>query len=76
MPITRKRLTSRLRALDAEVEDAEIVQVNPPLRKPTSIRAASKDILLCADDEQRRTGIRVQWSYYHWQWVSTTIVPQ
>ena len=76
VPIIRKRLTSHLRALDAQVEDAEIVQVNPPLRKPTSIRAASKDILLCADDEQRRTGIRVQRSYYHWQWVSTNIVPQ
>ncbi|CAH3107310.1 unnamed protein product [Pocillopora meandrina] len=31
----------------------QIVQINPPLNKSTSICAASKDILLCADDEQR-----------------------
>lgn len=53
VPILRKRLKTYLRALAAQVENADIVQVNPPLRKPTSICAASKDILLCADDEQR-----------------------
>ncbi|RMX58883.1 hypothetical protein pdam_00022036 [Pocillopora damicornis] len=31
----------------------QIVQINPPLNKSTSICVASKDILLCADDEQR-----------------------
>ena len=43
--ILRKRLTSQLRALAAQVENAEIVRVNPHLREPTSICAASKDIL-------------------------------
>ncbi|RMX49836.1 hypothetical protein pdam_00009129 [Pocillopora damicornis] len=31
----------------------QIVHINPPLTKSTSICAASNDILLCADDEQR-----------------------
>ena len=52
-PVLRKRLTTYLRSLAAQVENKEIVQINPPLSKPTSICAASKDILLCADDEQR-----------------------
>ena len=52
-PVLRKRLTTHLRSLAAQVENKEIVQINPPLSKPTSICAASKDILLCADDEQR-----------------------
>ena len=54
VPILRKWLTTHLRVLAAQVENAEIVQLNSPLRKPTSICAASKDILLCADDGERR----------------------
>ena len=50
-PVLRKRLTTHLRSLAAQVENKEIVQINPPLSKLTSIWAASKDILLCADDE-------------------------
>ena len=34
-----------LRALVAQVENADIAQFNPPLRKSASIWAASKDIL-------------------------------
>ena len=52
-PVLRKRLTTHLRSLAAQVENKEIVQINPPLSKLTSIHAASKNILLCADYEQR-----------------------
>ena len=52
-PVLRKRLTTHLRSLAAQVENKEIVQINPPLSKLTSICAASKNILLCADYEQR-----------------------
>ena len=52
-PVLRKQLTTHLRSLAAQVENRQIVQINPLLSKPTSICAASKDILLCADDEQR-----------------------
>ena len=52
-PVLRKRLTTHLRSLAAQVENKEIVQINPPLSKLTSMCAASKDILLCADYEQR-----------------------
>ena len=52
-PVLQKRLTTHLRSLAAQVENKQIVQINPPLSKSTSICAASKDILLCADDEQR-----------------------
>ena len=51
--VLRKRLTTHLRSLAAQVENKEIVQINPPLSKLTSMCAASKDILLCADYEQR-----------------------
>ena len=46
-------MTTHQRSLAAQVEKKEIVRINPPLSKPASICAASKDILLCADDEQR-----------------------
>ena len=40
----------------------EIVQLNTPLVKPTSICVASTDILLCADDEHQRI-IQLELSY-------------
>ena len=46
-------MTTHQGSLAAQVEKKEIVRINPPLSKPASICAASKDILLCADDEQR-----------------------
>ena len=36
-PVLRKRLTTHLRSLAAQVENKEIVQINPPLSKLTSI---------------------------------------
>lgn len=53
VPVLRKRLATHLRSLAAQLENKGIVQINPPLSKPTTIGAASKDILLCADDEPR-----------------------
>ena len=53
VPVLRKRLTMHLQTLAAEIGNSKFVQVNPSLEKPTSICAASEDILLCADDTQR-----------------------
>ena len=54
VPILRKRLATHLKALAAQVKNPEIIQLNTPLVKPTSICVASTDILLCADDEHQR----------------------
>ena len=54
MPILGKRLATHLQALAAQVKNPEIVQLNTPSVKPTSICVASTDILLCADDEHQR----------------------
>ena len=62
MPILRKRLATHLQALAAQVKNPEIVQLNTPLVKPTSICVASTDILLCADDEHKRI-IQLKVSY-------------
>jgi len=53
VPVLRKRLAVHLQTLAAEIGNSKFVQVHPPLEKPTSICAASEDILLCADDTQR-----------------------
>ena len=53
MSILRKRLATHLQALAAQVKNPEIVQLNTPLVKPTSICVASTNILLCADEHQR-----------------------
>ena len=50
----KKRLATHLQALAAQVKNPEIVQLNTPLVKPTSICVACTDILLCADDEHQR----------------------
>ena len=62
MPILRKRLATHLQTLAAQVKDPEIVQLNTPLVKPTSICVASTDILLCADNEHQRI-IQLKLSY-------------
>ena len=62
MPILRKRLATHLPALAAQVKNPEIVQLNMPLVKPTSICVASTDILLCAYDEHQRI-IQLELSY-------------
>ena len=54
MPILRKRLATHLQALAAQVKNPEIVQLNTPLVKQTSICVASTDTLLCADDVYQR----------------------
>ena len=53
VPVLRNRLTVYLQRISAEIGNSKCVQVNPPLEKPSSICAASEDILLCADDTQR-----------------------
>ena len=53
VPVLRKRLYTHLQTLAVEFGNSKLVQVRPPLEKPTSICAASEDILLCADDAQR-----------------------
>ena len=53
VPVLRERLTVHLQALAAEYGNSACVQVHPALEKPTSICAASEDILLCADDTKR-----------------------
>ena len=62
MPILRKRLATHLQALAAQVKNPEIVQLNTPLVKPTSICVASTDILLCTDDEHQSI-IHLELSY-------------
>ena len=62
LPILRKRLATHLQALAAQVKNPDIVQLNPPLVKPTSICVASTDILLCADDKHQRI-IQLKLSY-------------
>ena len=62
MSILRKRLATHLQALAAQVKNPEIVQLNTPLVKPTSICVANTDILLCADDEHQRI-IHLELSY-------------
>ena len=62
MPILWKRLASHLQALAAQVKNPEIVQLNTPLVKPTSICVASTHIPLCADDEHQRI-IQLELSY-------------
>ena len=62
MPILRKRLATHLQDLAAKVKNPEIVQLNTPSVKPTSICVASTDFLLCADDEHQRI-IRLELSY-------------
>ena len=64
MAILQKRLATHLQALAAQVtcKNPEIVQLNTPLVKPTSICGASTDILLCADDEHQRI-IQLELSY-------------
>ena len=62
VPILRKRLVTHLQALTAQVKNPEIVQINTPLVKPTSVCVASTDILLCADDEHQRI-IQLELSY-------------
>lgn len=64
MTILQKRLATHLQALAAQVtcKNPEIVQLNTPLVKPTSICVASTDILLCADDEHQRI-IQLELSY-------------
>ena len=54
VPILRKRLNTHLQTLAAEFGNSKLVQVRPPLEKPTSICAAGGNILLCANDAQRR----------------------
>ena len=53
VPILRKRLNTYLQTLAAEFGKSKLVQLRPPLEKPTSICAASKNILLCAYDAER-----------------------
>ena len=48
-----KTIVHHLQTLAVESGNSKLVQVRPPLEKPTSICAASEDILLCADDAQR-----------------------
>ena len=47
-----KRLDTHLQTLAAEFGNSKLVQVRPPLEKPTSICGASENFLLCADDAQ------------------------
>ena len=54
VPILRKRLSTHLQALAVQVKNLEIVQLNTPLVKPTSICVTSSDILLCTYDEHQR----------------------
>ena len=53
VPILRKRLNTYLQTLTAGFGKSKLVQLRPPLEKPTSICAASKNILLCAYDAER-----------------------
>ena len=41
-----------MQTLAAEFGNSKLVQVRPPLEKPTSICGASENFLLCADDAQ------------------------
>ena len=54
MPILRKRLATHVQALAAQVKNSEIVKLNTPSVKPTSICVASTDLLLCPDGEHQR----------------------
>ena len=53
VPVLRNRLAAHLKTLASEFGNSKLVQVHPPLEKPTSICSASENILLCADDAQR-----------------------
>ena len=48
-----KLLTAHLKILEDRIANSAFVQVHPPLQKSTSVCAASKDILLCANDGHR-----------------------
>ena len=49
----RKGLNTHLQTLAAKFGNWKLVQLRPPLEKPTSICAASENTLLCANDAQR-----------------------
>lgn len=46
------RLQKHLEAMSANTENLECVQIQHTLKRPSSICAVSKDLLLCTDDEQ------------------------
>ena len=72
MSILRKRLATHFQALAAQVKNPEIVQLNTPLIKPTSICVASTDILSCADDEHQKI-IQLELSYNGVAFVGTSM---
>lgn len=52
VPVLRERLQCHLERISATLKNKDHVQVLPLLSKPTAICKASKDVLLCADDEE------------------------